>query len=382
MKKNRLNAITAFSLIELSIAMIVIAIAVAGTTSVMIGRASNDGARITNERIQAIYKAMGQYLMLNKKLPCPASLNLARTDSNYGVSRTCSSTDGTLYDPATGLGYWRHATFRNLFYGMVPTKTLGLPIEYSEDGFGTKIDYAVISGFTSSGHFGVSDVNKKDPNNFSANTYGGTLLDKSSGNTNTNTGTNSRITIYQIKKNVDTTTTATLVTSDAAFVIISHGANKAGGWNANGTTQNSDSSSTEEKWNQVLNSSSNATSSTATFFPVNPATPFVISSNNDSVFDDIVFYKTRNELVSDFKMYNLIPCESTPTYSETSTSSVWTWYFEYYNFYYGQINYDATNNVYNHYCANYPSSIKTPGKKCGIGGVWDQGTTGAAIKCM
>ena len=38
-----------------------------------------------------------------------------------------------------------------------------------------------------------------------------------------------------------------------------------------------------------------------------------VASNNSDIFDDILFYKTRNQLVQDFSAFNLIPCQATTT---------------------------------------------------------------------
>jgi hypothetical protein len=162
----------------------------------------------------------------------------------------------------------------------------------------------------------------------------------------------------------------TALTSDAMFVLISHGANKSGAWGQNSTTQNSLSSSNEEIWNSVTGNIDSPADGKADFYNSNSNVstpfPFVFSSTVDGVFDDIIFYKTRNEMISDFKLFGLIPCASNVTQSITyGAPSNFSWTGDL-SIKYGEI--VPSGNA----CpGGFEGGPKYPGKKCGAFGNWE-----------
>ena len=123
----------AFSLIELSVVILIVSIVLAGTLSVRNSQDVANKTKITNERIAAIYKAMGVFLLENYRLPCPGLVTNAITDATYGDENRSSQdcdTSGTY-------------TSGNIIYGMVPTKALGLPSEMAADAWGGRFSYLV-----------------------------------------------------------------------------------------------------------------------------------------------------------------------------------------------------------------------------------------------
>jgi prepilin-type N-terminal cleavage/methylation domain-containing protein len=195
---------TAFSLIELSIVILIISILISGILSNSVSSVNNARVRTTNERLQQIYQAMGNYLVKNNSLPCPAVIAAIIYTSN---------------------------TAAKLVYGMVPVRDLGLADEMAEDGFGDKIAYVVNSDFTSNTTFGDNTLN------ISANNI--TLNDKPGGVTHT-------------------------ITDNAIFALISYGSNKFGAFPANAAVQNEGSvDDTDEQGNYI----SGISGATADFGP-------------------------------------------------------------------------------------------------------------------
>ena len=83
----------AFSLIELSIAIIVISVVIAGILSVSTVNKNNSNIKITNNRIKRINQALGEFVHVNKKLPYPASIKAIKiTDTTYGTEGTAAGT--------------------------------------------------------------------------------------------------------------------------------------------------------------------------------------------------------------------------------------------------------------------------------------------------
>lgn len=261
----------AFSLIELSIVIVIVSIMITGVLSVSVSSINNAKIKTTNDRMKEVYKAMGNFLLANKRLPCPAAITKVKSvDSDYGAEVG----GGT---ECSGAGVYQSTTVSTLVYGMVPIRALGLANDMAEDGFESKITYIVDKDMT---------------NTFEASP---TL-----GNATFSTGTSTSILTINDKPGGVTQA----VTADAIMALISHGANKSGAFNANSSTQNTRSSNADEMENDATTFDNAPTPKTAVFNAT------IISSSADSdVFDDIVFFKLRNDFVQDFNAMFLIPCE-------------------------------------------------------------------------
>jgi prepilin-type N-terminal cleavage/methylation domain-containing protein len=289
MSKNK-----AFTLVELSIVIVIISVLLITSVPVMTGALNNAKIKVTNDRMKAIYQAMGAYLATHKRLPCPASPLIAKSNSaSYGLEIDCSYNETT--NPSSSIGIWRSIWNKNLWYGMLPVKALKLPAEMAEDGFGTKFDYYIINGFANSALFG----DNQDPN------YIGNGAARSTSNI-----------LNRIKLHEKLGSTYLMVTGEAIFVIISHGANKSGGWIANGTTRNTVSTDASEVFNSLRGSVDSPSVGRATVYSYDTTVSdysFMVTDRASDIFDDVVLYKTRNQIVQDFNLYNLIKCPANPS---------------------------------------------------------------------
>jgi prepilin-type N-terminal cleavage/methylation domain-containing protein len=308
---------TAFSLIELAIVVTIISILVAGALATMTSSANNAKIKITNDRIQTIYKAFGNYLLVNKALPCPAVITSIKTSSaNYGggsgeinttVGANCIMTG--VYNSDGGI----------LAYGMVPVRVLGLSDDFAEDGFGSKFAYIVEKASTAG-----------DTSPFSTN--GSTIL--------------------TIKEKPDSSL-QTIVTN-AVFAIVSYGPNKSGAFPANSASSITRSSDADEMENDT---------NSGVYDEI-----LVTYSGGSSIFDDIVFYKTRNALLQDFDALSLLTCASGTV---TISAKSYTMPTGYYN----QSVFSSTT------CASlgYGGTPTYAQIKCGAFGVW---ATYVSVPCV
>lgn len=316
----------AFSLIELSIVLVIIAIVVAGTLSVSTVSVTNAKTKVTIDRMKEIYKAIGQYVSLNQKLPCPASLVLTKTMSGYG-----SSTGSAGSCSATGV-YQSNAASAILI-GMVPVATLGLPIEMGEDGFGNKIMYVVSKYFTAADY----------PSTTTAN-----LGISTSGFSSHLETDNSTIRIMQQPTGN--------VISGNAVALISYGSNGYGAFKSTATTQtNSTSSDGYEQQNYISNANTAGLPNLADYGVIaGNANYVVITSTNlsSTVFDDIVMFKTRSQMMLEFDSMYMIPCIGGGNYASA---------------YYGQ-------RVFRSTACTTPATVY-PSKKCDVYGQWIQEQT-------
>lgn len=313
---------SAFSLIELSIVILIASILITGALSFSNATMNNTKVKTTRDRMNSLYMALGNYLLTNKKLPCPASLKTIKSSdpANYG---TAVGSDGSC----TGTGVYNNSSGANtnLVYGMVPVKALGLSNDMAEDGFGGKIAYLVDNRFT------VNDA--VSPPGFGLTTPSSNIIVKETVGGSTGTDT-----------------------SVAIFALVSYGVNQSGAFSANSNTQNTISSDTDERNN--LNDNSSSFDSGVNFDNI-----IITSSLGGDIFDDIVLFKTKNQMVVDFNAFNLVPCaavSSGPDLYVVNGNNI-TWPQGSYN----QI--VIANNV----CpTGYLGGTTYPTKRCDAFGVW------------
>ena len=291
--------------------ILIVSILIAGGLTVSVNKINNIKAETSQKRINDIYKALGAYLLANKALPCPAVITESRVSSLVYGRGKCDK-----------IGVYTSTDNANLVYGMVPVKDLDLSSDVAEDGFGSKFAYVVDKRFTVPG-----------PSGFGAD-YGDSQF-------------------MTIKEVTSAGEDYTDITNKAIFLIISYGANKSGAFNTNSNTQNTASSDNKEKANYAVP----VTTQTATL-----GNTFYHSVKFGEVFDDTVFYKTRNALVSDFNAFDSIGCPSGKTESLYGGAIIWP------EGKYGQVVAASTQCP-----VGYRATVKYPTKKCGAYGLWEDG---------
>ncbi len=321
------NQKKAFSLIELSIVIVIATILMTSALSVSVSIINNAKIKITKDRMAELYKALGNYALIHSALPCPAPITDAKSSTaTYGVAAasTCSGVSGVSIS----------GSFPNLVRGMMPVRTLGLPADMAEDGFGDKFEYIVDRGLTAESSASAAGNCSTTFGNF------GTLTSALCSN----------ITV----KEKPGAGAAITIESAAALAIISLGQNKSGAYGFDATSRNTLSTDAEEDDN----------------LPTGAGTTYAnvlhISSGSSDVFDDVILFKTRNALVLDFNALSLIPCTTPTTSSETYGTITWPtgWY-------------DQVVVATSPTCASlgYSKGLAEPTKRCGAFGVWDSAVT-------
>jgi hypothetical protein len=303
---------SAYTIVELSIAILVISILMSGVFSIATGSLVANKNSITSQKLNLIYNSIGTFVVINKRLPCPASLNKSIIDdaASYGeeaiVSGDCSGSG--VYTNNTG----------NIVFGGVPIKALNLDSSYAVDEFGNKLNYI---------------IDKR----FAKNYIASLPVDIS---TSLSFGTTSATNIITVRE-VNESDTLIDITADAIMLIISSGANGFGAFGTNGI-QNSNSNDARELNNQC-NSSANPCFNNI----------FFLKSSTSNQFDDVMLYKTRLNFINDFSLSNLIACPGSAITDPDFTQKT---------LYNGQFLY--ANSV----CTNFPSMIKI--LRCSFGGEW------------
>ncbi len=299
----------AFTLIELSIILAVVSIILVAMVSIYSSKEKNIKSQQSSDNIKVVYQALQKYLAENRALPCPASLkSIKSSSSDYGVAVSAEN--------CVGVGVYQSNSVSTLVYGMVPTATLGLDNKFAEDAYGNKLVYVTDYRLTSASTFGTSIKNSA-------------LISISGG----------------------------VSVSNAIFVVMSRGTNSSGAFPANSSTMLISTTNSEQS-NDITNLVDNTppTPSTANF------TGSFTQSNSSSDFDDVVFYKTADQALSENSIgSNLTPCESSD-----STESLYGTFITWPKAYPDQI--VAANTA----CPspNWIGSVAYPTKKCGSNGVW------------
>lgn len=139
-----------FTLVELSIVIIIVGLLTAGGLAVgssMIERAAYID---TQKLISQLQQTLRDYYVVNGRLPCVARLNDTPGSGTFGTEiTTCltsTATPGDTERDDTGNPAVR--------IGMVPVRTLGLPDSAAQDKYGNRIIYAVTEMLTSAADFG------------------------------------------------------------------------------------------------------------------------------------------------------------------------------------------------------------------------------------
>ncbi len=257
----------AFSLIELSIVILIISILVSGSIGISKTAINNSKNKITKERMDVVYKAITSFVANNRRLPCPARLDLSKGTAGYGNETTTPGTcTGSYLSSNTG----SNTNIANLVYGAIPSTALGLSPDMAEDGFGTKFSYVVDKRFT------LTSASTSSTNGFE-------VVKAMPQNTGTTP------TIIKVQAS------GTDIMINALFVLISHGSNKYNGFNASGTSQNpANLNIVDENTNGCNGGGACSTTATSDLFTGS----FVVYSNS-SAFDDWVLFKNKTQLISD-----------------------------------------------------------------------------------
>ena len=253
---------SAFSIIELSVVLAIVAIIISGAVTVSTSALKNAKIKVTKERMVVIQKALETFVHTYKRLPCPANLALTSADPNHGNS-ICTSTSGT----SIGSKSSADVSASTMRYGAVPVRSLGLNIELMVDGFGNKFSYIIPADNSTKSVSNTTLANS--PNTGFEGSYFG---DVTADNTN----------IPNVRETLSANSPGTIMNGKVAYVLISHGPNGLGAVNANAVTQNN-----------ILG----ATTDEVSNYWVAAYDNDFVAISRDSGFDDILVYDDRENII-------------------------------------------------------------------------------------
>lgn len=198
-----------FSLVELSIVVLVIGIVLTMGIGAWTANLENQANGATVQRQAAIKEALIGYLRRNNRLPCP---DTDFTAPDGAENRT------TAGDPTTAC---------SAAFGIIPYTTLGLARDAGRDGWGNFFSY----------HVSSTNISTASNGNWSANTD----WTRSAW---FRTGNKGLITV-----NNRTGATVTAIASNVVAVVVSHGRNGLGAYSIGGTRNTLPAAGTDEESN-------------------------------------------------------------------------------------------------------------------------------------
>jgi prepilin-type N-terminal cleavage/methylation domain-containing protein len=290
----------AFTLMELSIVLLVLSLLAAAGLRAGLTRTDATNMAALNSSLDVIETALMNYRNANGRLPCPADITSAENNANFGKENgtpgICvgpfnasdpDSSDPSKYDPAT---------LNQVTSGALPTKELKLPDKYAYDPWGRKILYVVDIRITNYSPLAFTNYPVNSPS--TAGTIGAIVV-----KTIATDVTNAACATYAASATnpVSTACLDSAATYKAIYALVSFGKNGHGGYvrNISGTSTRYNAASTNtDEWKNC-HCTSSATYTAGTFDRI-----FVQKSKTNSPttlsnsFDDVVRFKTRAQMAS------------------------------------------------------------------------------------
>ncbi len=251
-----------FSLLEMSIVLLIVGVVMGGGMFMLAESVNQKQFNITKEKLAVLQQTLLDYRRAFNRLPCPADSTAGIDAAAFG--REVTFAPGICIDP--GIPVDAIYSVGNLFSGMIPTKTLGLPDDYAFDGWGRRMTYAVHLRYAALNAFTTWPI----------------------------TDATSYIGIYNQAGNFKT--------PQAIYVIVSHGKNGHGAFPRGGGSVRvsakgqgfTGSTNTDELINCHCDATGAHTGLTTAFVqqPINSENTAQLQRS----FDDLVVYATRVEL--------------------------------------------------------------------------------------
>jgi prepilin-type N-terminal cleavage/methylation domain-containing protein len=258
-----------FTLTELSVVLVVIALLVGMSISATIPILQQARINATTKKMTTIEQALLKFSAANGRIPCPADLTLTQGSTNYGQEAGYAAGGvgtGECQHNLTPAANFATATTGGTAEGGVPTAALSLPNDFMYDGWGHKFRYVVDPTYTLSTQHSAWPIPS----------YIGCTSSSTSITVNDESGV--------------------ARTQKAIYVIISHGANGHGAYTASGQTFNAGIKATDEQTNCHCDATGAHTGgagvlASATYVQKDPQYQSGQSNQPLYYFDDIVTYK-------------------------------------------------------------------------------------------
>jgi prepilin-type N-terminal cleavage/methylation domain-containing protein len=130
-----------FTLIEIVVVLFILGVVVTMAAGITKALTASQRLSITTTRMAAVDTAVVQYVMQQKRLPCPADGTLLSTDNNAGIETARTAAAGCTTNQAGGV---------------VPWRALGLSESDATDGWNHRLTYRVLPALAADGGMDMS----------------------------------------------------------------------------------------------------------------------------------------------------------------------------------------------------------------------------------
>ncbi len=290
---NRKNKIrngfrSGFSLIELSIVILILSIVASAAMNVIGKKTQAEKSTATYKKLEKIAKAIKVYVQENDSLPCPMGINPTPTSGDFGLQSADS-----LEEPSK-CTKWVIKSENNMI-GFIPTLTLGLPPEYMYDEWGRLITYVMSMNLLHhmNNDANISNIDIKNINSDGEET---TQMWRYAKPSEINTEVEDCI---NPGSSITPLSTGELIPVCAAFVLISHGANGHGSYNFSGIELNSPIAGDYEVQNTPNYISKENTESINIWnMPDNNSVSTDNEWGSSQYFDDIIYFLSKESILN------------------------------------------------------------------------------------
>lgn len=239
-----------FSLLELTLVLLILGMVAGLYASARVATMMDEKRDITKKRLEAVQKQISGFRLLHHRLPCPSDPTVTIASAAYGNEQRSGDCDASLSGYPGAL---------NLASGAVPTKSIGLSDDYMYDGWGRRFRFVVAQEFTRDCAFTTYPID--------GTLYSGMTIKDAGGATKT---------------------------SQAIYVIVSHGINGHGAYLQSGARYNADSSNAAEQDNCDCNAGAADTGLNASFVEQ----LYKETTTATDRFDDMLRYAHREQVLS------------------------------------------------------------------------------------
>lgn len=146
---HRRRAQAGFTLIELSIVVLIVGLMLSAFGAAFVQYMQTAREKAVQQKIEDIETALGRFLALNGRYPCPARMIAPPDSASFGVEVNTNCGAGAIGGTFRATG----TDGRMVRIGAVPTRTLNLPDDYALDSWSMRILYGVTEVLASPGTF-------------------------------------------------------------------------------------------------------------------------------------------------------------------------------------------------------------------------------------
>ncbi|MHB1201070.1 MAG: type II secretion system protein [Polaromonas sp.] len=133
-----------FSLVEIALVLVIVGLALGAGIAMLSTKVAQARIDAAKTRAEAVHQALLAFVSQNYRLPCPAAPGLVQGAAGYNVERVTGAPGAQVCTNGNGLvNNINGATPAGVSRGTVPCVTLGLPDEACLDGWAVRFTYFV-----------------------------------------------------------------------------------------------------------------------------------------------------------------------------------------------------------------------------------------------